>query len=92
MIEGISTRKRPLKTPFDLYEVFYHDNFLNYVWHPRNWLGPNREKFVVPNDPDYMAESGNLPENAHDTGSWDWFHTLDDAAKHLLERAFCNKL
>lgn len=92
MIDGISTRKRVLKTPFELYEIFYHDNFLNYVWRPKNWLGPNREKFVVPTDPNYMASLGEVSVTKENTGSWFWFHTLDDAAKHLLERAFCEKL
>jgi hypothetical protein len=89
MIDGISTRKRVLKTPFELYEIFYHDNFLAYVWRPKNWLGPQNQKFIVPFDP---ANNLVVPDNKEDAETWCWFFTLDDACQHLLASAFTNKL
>lgn len=92
MIDGLSFHKRALSTPFDLYEVFYHNNFLDYVWKPKKWLGPNREKFVVADHPDYTAMEPKISNTNEGTVSQHWFHTLEDAAKHLLESAFCEKL
>ena len=86
----IHKRKQKKSSPFVVYEVFYNDNFFDYVWEPKNFKGPHKENFLVP--PDAVTNPETFDEKIVDIKSWNWFHTLEEAQNYLLTSKFTNKL
>lgn len=96
-IRGLDSRtaKPPANNgnSFTIIEVYYNNNFLDYIFEPQNFKGPNGEAFIATKQNLRSAlDVNHMPAGNHDDTNWEWYITLEDATKALIEREFTDRV